>query len=75
MHSIQRFLKGDEVKSGQGQKTLGFWAYDFSVIPIETISAIYEDFIEAEGAEKQQKEAEQQKTAKAGKERRKTGAY
>jgi len=31
------------------QLTLGFWAYDFSVIPIETISAVYESFIGEQG--------------------------
>jgi len=67
VRSIQKFLNGDDVK--HGQQTLGFWAYDFSIIPIETISAIYEDFIEAEGAKKQQE------TTKAEKKRRKLGAY
>jgi predicted RNA methylase len=28
-----------------GQMTLGFWAYDFSFIPVEIISAIYEEFM------------------------------
>ena len=41
------FLSGDDVNSGQ--LALGFPAYDFSLIPIETISAIYEDFLSAEG--------------------------
>ena len=40
------FLSGDDVNSGQ--LALGFPAYDFSLIPIETISAIYEDFLSAE---------------------------
>ncbi len=43
---LRSFLKGDEV--GTGQYVLPFWSYDFSVIPIETISAIYEDFLAAE---------------------------
>ena len=47
MSTIQRFLRGDDL--GDRQLTLDFWAYDFRVMPIETISAIYEDFIEAEG--------------------------
>jgi Eco57I restriction-modification methylase len=34
---------------GDSQLTLGFWAYDFSVIPIETISAVYESFIGEQG--------------------------
>lgn len=44
---LHRFLKAEELK--KGQLTLGFWAYDFSVIPIETISAIYESFLGAQG--------------------------
>ena len=49
MKVVQKFLNGDSL--GDGQLTLGFWAYDFSVIPIETISGIYEYFIEAEGSQ------------------------
>jgi hypothetical protein len=37
------FLSGQDMKSGQ--MTLGFWAYDFRFIPVETISAIYEEFM------------------------------
>ncbi len=40
------FLEGHEL--GAGQRTLGFWAYDFASIPVETISAIYEKFLEEE---------------------------
>ena len=43
------FLNGDEISTGQ--MTLPFWVYDFRHIPVETISAIYEDFLEAEDAE------------------------
>jgi hypothetical protein len=43
---LRHFLDGDEIKSGQ--MSLGFWAYDFSVVPVETISAIYEEFLGAE---------------------------
>ncbi|MFA5203705.1 MAG: N-6 DNA methylase [Lentisphaeria bacterium] len=32
------------------QATLGFWAYDFKFIPVETISSIYEEFLAAEDA-------------------------
>jgi hypothetical protein len=49
MKVVRKFLNGDSL--GDGQLTLGFWAYDFSVIPIETISGIYEHFIEAEGSQ------------------------
>ncbi|MCF2150406.1 SAM-dependent methyltransferase [Desmonostoc muscorum LEGE 12446] len=43
---LKKFLRGDDVSSGQ--LSLGFWAYDFSVIPIETISSIYEHFLETQ---------------------------
>jgi len=49
---LGRFLNGDNLTSGQ--MSLGFWAYDFSVIPIETISAIYEQFLGAENEEGRQ---------------------
>jgi type I restriction-modification system DNA methylase subunit len=45
---LKKFLKGEE--SGTNQLTFDFWVYDFSVIPIETISAIYEDFLKAENS-------------------------
>jgi len=51
MKVIQAFLQGDEV--GTGQLRLGFWAYDFSIIPVETISGIYEHFVKAKGEESQ----------------------
>ncbi len=57
LQAVRRFLNGDEVR--KGQRSLGFWAYDFKFIPVETISAIYEDFLEKEG----------------GSEKRKSGAY
>lgn len=37
---LKKFLQGQKMSSSQ--MVLGFWAYDFSVIPVETISAIYE---------------------------------
>jgi len=51
MKVIQAFLQGHEV--GTGQLRLGFWAYDFSIIPVETISGIYEHFVKAKGEESQ----------------------
>ena len=57
LEAIRRFLNGDKVR--ERQRSLGFWAYDFGFIPVETISAIYEDFLEKEG----------------GPEKRKSGAY
>lgn len=47
MRIIRSFLNGDDLKTGQ--YTLSFWAYDFSAIPIETISAIYQGFISEQG--------------------------
>ncbi|MFC1782703.1 class I SAM-dependent DNA methyltransferase [Planctomycetota bacterium] len=44
---LEIFLHGHEIPTGQ--LTLGFWAYDFRVIPIETISAVYESFLGAQG--------------------------
>ncbi len=41
---LDRFLHGVDVETGQGS----FWPYDFSIIPIETISAIYEHFLKEE---------------------------
>lgn len=38
---VESFFRATDVKSGQG----AFWPYDFGVIPIETISAIYERFL------------------------------
>ncbi len=40
---LHEFLRGDDLATRQ--RTLGFWAYDFNFIPIETISAIYEGFL------------------------------
>ena len=43
---IVDFLQGGDVVSGQ--RTLGFWAYDFRMIPVETISGVYENFLSEE---------------------------
>jgi hypothetical protein len=48
---VRRFLHGDDMAKGRGQRSLGFWAYDFKFIPVETISAIYENFLESEDGE------------------------
>ena len=45
---LRRFLNGDSLRTGQA--SLGFWPYDFGIIPIETVSAIYETFLEIEDA-------------------------
>lgn len=47
-----KFLRGHKVKTRQ--LSLGFWAYDFQWIPVETISAIYEDFLANEDREGKQ---------------------
>jgi hypothetical protein len=49
---LARFLSGADVRSGQGQL---FWPYDFSVIPVETISAIYEHFLKVGDEEEKRK--------------------
>lgn len=43
---LRDLLRGDALATGQ--RSLGFWPYDFKVIPIETLSAVYEEFLEAE---------------------------
>lgn len=48
-----KFLRGHKVRTKQ--LSLGFWAYDFQWIPVETISAIYEDFLANEDREGKQK--------------------
>lgn len=63
---LRNFLNGEDI--GRGQKTFGFWVYDFSVIPIETISAMYEDFLAAE-------DEERKKGAESKDSKRATGAY
>jgi len=51
LNKLILFLGGHDVKSGQ----LFFWPYDFKMIPVETISAIYQDFLAIEDPEKQRK--------------------
>lgn len=51
LNKLILFLGGHDVKSGQ----LSFWPYDFKMIPVETISAIYQDFLAVEDPEKQRK--------------------
>ncbi len=53
LNKLILFLDGDEVESGQ--RTLGFWPYNFKMIPVETISAIYQDFLGAEDRADQKK--------------------
>ncbi len=51
---LRDFLSGHDMESGQ--MTLGFWAYDFRFIPVETISAIYEEFMKGADPKKRRKE-------------------
>lgn len=51
--TLRNLIAGHDL--GTGQKVLPFDIYDFSVIPIETISAVYEDFIRAEDSEAQRR--------------------
>jgi hypothetical protein len=46
---LRDFLNGVEA----GQKSFGFPIYDFSLIPVETISAIYESFLRTEDPARQ----------------------
>ena len=46
LNAVRHFLEGSEVK--KGQRNLGFWAYRFDFIPVETISSIYEKFLDRE---------------------------
>lgn len=48
------FLSGHDMQSGQ--MTLDFWAYDFRFIPVEIISAIYEQFMEDDDLNKKREE-------------------
>jgi len=48
---LDQFLSGTHMTTGQH----AFWPYDFEMIPIETISAIYEHFLQAEDPEGKRK--------------------
>lgn len=48
---LDHFFHGTDVRTGQQS----FWPYDFGIIPIETISAIYEHFLKAAGEEQKKK--------------------
>jgi len=52
LDTLDRFFSAADVRSAQQS----LWPYDFSIIPIETISAIYEHFLKAAG-EKKKREA------------------
>lgn len=44
---LDNFFRGTDARTGQQS----FWPYEFGIIPIETISAIYEHFLKAAGEE------------------------
>ena len=50
VREVARVFLGDE--AGTGQLHLDFAAYDFSYIPVETLSIIYEQFLAAEGRQR-----------------------
>ena len=50
IRSVAGVMLGDDPKTGQLH--LDFGAYDFSHIPIETLSAVYEQFMAAEGGDR-----------------------
>jgi len=54
LKTVRDFFAGHDI--GKSQRTLGFWAYDFSFIPVETISAIYENFLENENVSKKRED-------------------
>ena len=47
IQTVKDFFDGTLVRTGQ----TSFWPYDFGVIPIETISAIYERFLKKDDEE------------------------
>ena len=51
---LRDFLSGHDMQSGQ--MTLDFWAYEFRFIPVETISAIYEQFMKDDDLKKKRDE-------------------
>ena len=50
LNALTTFLSGDEIR--KGQSVFDFKAYDFNIIPIETISSIYESFLNAQGIQR-----------------------
>jgi len=62
MSSLEDFLKRTDLSTGQ----LSLWHYDFSEIPIEMISGIYETFL---------KTKDEEKNELAGKTKKDLGAY
>ncbi len=51
---LRDFLNAADMKTGE--LTLDFWAYDFNYIPVETISAIYEEFLKETDLDKKRRD-------------------
>jgi len=66
---LRRFLSGDDLRSGQGAL---FPPYDFSFIPVELISAIYQEFVSTEAEAEKHPEKPNQP---GGDGQRRQGAY
>lgn len=56
IRTVARVFAGEDIQSGQIH--LPFTAYDFSYIPVEFLSSIYEQFLHAEGAATKEGRAE-----------------
>lgn len=54
LDALAHFLGRHDAETGQ--MTLGFWAYDFRFIPVEIISAIYEEFMKDADLKKKRNE-------------------
>lgn len=54
LDALAHFLGRHDVESGQ--MAFGFWAYDFRFIPVEIISAIYEEFMKGVNLRKRRNE-------------------
>ena len=62
LHPLDEFFRATDVQSGQ--TSFPFWIYDFGVIPIETISAIYERFLKRGDKRKEQPKKPDENTSK-----------
>lgn len=63
LNKLQELFTVDNIKRHKGfpGQKLFFWAYNFEFVPIELISAIYEEFLHPAEAKKQKKDDEQNK--------------
>lgn len=60
LDTVARFLSGEDLKTGQ----LHFFPYRFNVIPVELISAIYEQFVHSSSSTSSRVKGEKNKGAK-----------